>query len=37
MMLGFLPARAGIDAFRAKLLALVPWLGDRPNELTSWA
>jgi NADPH-dependent 2,4-dienoyl-CoA reductase/sulfur reductase-like enzyme len=29
MMLGFLLARAGIDAFRTAIAALVPWVGDR--------
>ena len=27
---------AGLDAFRADLTRLVPWLGDRPAELKDW-
>lgn len=28
--------RAGLEAFRAKLAALVPWIGDRLGELRDW-
>jgi 2-polyprenyl-6-methoxyphenol hydroxylase-like FAD-dependent oxidoreductase len=28
--------QAGIEAFRAQLVALVPWLGDRAGELRTW-
>ena len=28
--------QAGLEAFRADLTRLVPWLGDRPSELKDW-
>jgi 2-polyprenyl-6-methoxyphenol hydroxylase-like FAD-dependent oxidoreductase len=28
--------RAGLDAFRAQLASIVPWLGRRLNEISSW-
>ena len=28
--------RVGVDAFRAQLLGIVPWLGNRVNEIRSW-
>ncbi len=28
--------QAGLDAFRADITRLIPWLGDRPSELKDW-
>jgi 2-polyprenyl-6-methoxyphenol hydroxylase-like FAD-dependent oxidoreductase len=29
--------RAGLDAFRAQIVGIVPWLGNRVREITSWS
>jgi 2-polyprenyl-6-methoxyphenol hydroxylase-like FAD-dependent oxidoreductase len=29
--------RAGLDAFRAQIVGIVPWLGNRVPEITSWS